>query len=975
MVRSFNIRLFVYFVLLMASWNLYAQNEYSGQGLLSLRDRQSQVKPGSLVSNVVRVINSTNRIAEYSLVINAPAGWNITGASARTFSLQAGDTVFFPVRVIASPQIRNERSQIVTISLFRFGSPVANVDWVITPVLRYNWSARIERNRIILPADADTTSFRINIKNDGDLAEVLNLNLNLPEGILQITERGEALEGKSLRFLIDPLKDTTLRVFLRFIDQEPETVSRLFRPKGRGLRLRASIASERDGQSRTWGSNVEIKKLEDRWIENISPRLTMPLTAEFNAYDIMQENSYGTFALYGSHVFNPETTFTYYFLSNFSSNYLNPQAFLGQYLQLNFQSKYFGVELGNITQNNEGASISGEGARVTGRYEEHQLDVAYMKNPGVFSSQKHIEALGLEYNYFGTKIRGGGWLQVRENFTQKTDEEIVGGHVSYRFLRNQFVRISAGVSRQTHNWKSDSIFDLTGFGYRINYNGSYSKLNYNFSWASSSPTHLARRGMDNLNTRVAWRFNTYHNIFASFSHYTSDPDYYFQGELREMSLFRKRQLYRLGYLYRGQLSDLTVQPLHTRSEDPFIVYNSSGVELDYRLKDMYNIRFFSSVFAGYTALPELQDLDPFFVARLRMSIRYFDYSLNLRYYFGPYYNNELRRFAEDRRNANRFSANLNFDQSFANGRLFFQMSAIYNYTTYNKQNSLSFRPELFYFPQAGLRFGVYGRYYGLSVEQDDIMGIPDFDFGGAAYSSNRYEFGFSIRKDLNIPVSGIRYYDYTVMVYRDITGTGTYQGGDSGVPEVWIRLQQLEPMTENRTVALSGQRTFEALTGKDGKASFVNIPPGSYLLTMVPVAASGSRHETRTWEVMINRNQTKYLSVDQGARVSGNITLERDQFTRAEYFPLGGIRVTAINETGDTFNTLTTESGQYSLYLPRGRYTLSVNENVFGTDFTLQQNHIPIDIIYEHEELNISFVARERGRQIRIQRPENNEPE
>ncbi|MFN2395365.1 MAG: hypothetical protein ABR597_06720 [Bacteroidales bacterium] len=975
MGRSFYIGIFVGFVLLLASWKLTAQQNFSDHGPLSLRERQSQVKPGSLISNVVRVINSTSRSAEYSLETYAPAGWSVVGVTRRNFIIQAGDTAFFPVRIIASQQINNERSQIARISLFRFGSPLANVDWVINPLLRYEWSARIERNRIVLPADADTTSFNIHIRNEGDLEEVLNLNLNLPDGLLQINERGEPLDVKSLRLLIDPQKDTTLRVFLRFMDQDSEMESVLFPPTGRSMRLRASIASERDSQARTWGSNVEIKKLEDRWIENTSKRLTMPLTAEFNAYDIMQENSYGTFALYGSHVFNPETTFTYYFLSNYSSNYLNPQAFLGQYLQLNFQPKFFGVELGNITQNNEGAGISGEGARVTGRYEQHQLDVAYMRNPGMFSSQKHINALGVEYNYFGREIRGGAWSQIRENFTQKTEEEIAGGHVSYRFLRNQFIRVSAGVSRQTHKWKSDSIFDLTGFGYRINYNGSYDRLNYNFSWASSTPTHIARRGMDNLNSRIAWRFNTTHNIFAAFSHYTSDPDFYFQGELREMSLFRQRQIYRLGYQYRGQYSDVTFQPLHTRSEDPFIVYNNSGMELDYRLKDLYNIRFFSSVFAGYTAMPELQDLDPFFVARLRMSIRYFDYSLNMRYYYGPYYNNELRRFAEDRRNANRFSANLNFDQSFADGRLFFQMSAIYNYTTYNKQNSLSLRPELFYFPQPGLRFGIYGRYYGLSVDQDDMVGIPDLGFEGAAYSSNRYEFGFSIRKDMNVPVSGIRYFDYTVMVYRDISGTGSYQSGDPGVPEIWIRLQQLEPMSEDRILALSGQRTFEALTGKDGKVSFVNIPPGNYLLTMVPVGAANKRHEARTWEVMINRNQTMYLSADMGARISGNIILERDQFTRAEYFPLGGIRVTATNETGDTFNTLTTESGQYSLYLPRGKYTLSINENVFGPDFNLQQNDITIEIMHEQEELNISFVARERGRQIRIQRPGNDEPE
>ena len=54
-------------------------------------------------------------------------------------------------------------------------------------------------------------------------------------------------------------------------------------------------------------------------------------------------------------------------------------------------------------------------------------------------------------------------------------------------------------------------------------------------------------------------------------------------------------------------------------------------------------------------------------------------------------------------------------------------------------------------------------------------------------------------------------------------------------------------------------------------------------------------------------------------------------------------------------------------------YRIAINENVFGQNFQLQQNNIPIEIIHQNEIVTINFIARERTRQIRIQQPGNNQ--
>ena len=944
-------------------------DDFSGSGPMTYRQRQSQAQPSILSANVLRIINTSNRTSEYTLRISAASGFQILGQRERSFTLAAGDTLFIPVRVIPSSQLQSTDPQPITASLFRFGSLLATADWFITPIIRSEWTAAISRQQVLLPSEADTVMLRVRIANPGNLNEILTLRINLAPDLALTNALGEVLETREYRIPLRARSDTVIPLYIRLPQRSASGVQQTHQRKT-PLRVRISVNSETT-TSKSWGSNVEIRRLESLWKQNQTPYRSIPLTAEFQAYDLFGKNSYGSLALYGRHVFANNDAFSYYLQSNYTSTFLNPQSFLGQYLHLHYQSKHFGVELGNVSQNNEGANVSGEGAKVWGTYGPHRLGVAYMAMPGLFDQSKMQQSMAAEYLYTGADLRAGAWVQQRENFLQKTDDQIAGAWASYRFMKSQFIRLSASVSQQQHRWNPDSIFETEGLGFTVNYTGRAGKFAYNAMFSQNSPSHLVRRGTQNLSSRVSWRVNRKNQLFVSYLDYQSDPEVYFRGELRELNLLRKRQIYRLGWQNTGEFSSLSLQPIHEQYLDPWLQYHNSGIEAEYRLLDFHHLRFFSGATAGFTQLQNTELLpDPFFVGRVRASLRYFQYALNLRYYFGPYYSNEIRRYAEEDIRSNRFSAGFNFDQDLLQGTVLFRLSTLYNYTTYNQQSVVSLRPEVFYFPQAGLRFGVYARYYGLSAGQQPSVGIPDLSPGDLTFSSSRFEFGFSIRKDFNVPVSGKRFYDLNVVVYRDLSATGTMDRNDPGVPDIWVRLQAMEVAGESSNPGITGM-AYEAITGRDGKAMFVNIAPGHYLLSLIPVAQASSRHETRTMEVIVTQDQTLYVSIDRGARVAGSISLERDAFTRAEYFPLGGIRVTATNNEGQQFSTLTSEGGQYSLYLPRGSYRISINENVFGQDFQLQQNNIPIEVLHPQEIISINFLARERARQIRIQQPAN----
>ncbi|MFW5706751.1 MAG: MSCRAMM family protein [Bacteroidota bacterium] len=952
--------------------SLSAQETFTGTGAVSLRNRQAEVKPGGLVSNVVRVINTTGRMGEFTLRITTPPGWQVPGVSERTFTLGASDTLFFPVRVIALSIIQSNDPEIVNVSLLQFRNIVASENWTILPILRSDWSASVSRNRILLSADRDTASVKINVINTGDLPEILTLELTGGPQLGIGTDPGETESYREIQFRLNPLQDTIMKVFLRLMDNSEDQGN----PLGgapRSPRLRAVITSEPHQGLRagSWRAQVDLRQVEAVWQENPSSYYSMPLTLNFNAFNVLDQNAYGDFSLYGFHTFNPETNLSYYFQSNFTSNFFDPQAFLGQYLQINFASRYFGVEVGNVSQSNDGANISGEGVKVYGKYGPHRLGVGVMQNPGVFEDPFHIRGLGAEYYYTTRKINAGTFLQLKENFTQQTKEEIIGAQGRFRLLQNQYMRASVNASRQTHNWNPDSVFSTTGLGYNLGLTGSYTKLSYNFLYSNHTAAHIVRGGNQTLSSRVGWRLSNRHNFFAAYSRNISDPDIYFRGELRQTTFYRSRQIYRVGYQNRGETSDFFVQPTYQQLEDPFLRYIVSGTELEYRVRDIGGLRFFATSFAGYTSLPDFER-ETLFTARIRAGIRFGDYNLNLRYYYGPFFSNELRRYAETGVISNRIGASFDFDKNLFSDKFLFRFTSMYNYTTFNQQHSASIRPELYYFPQSGLRFGVYARFFGIASNREDRQGLPDIDFEGTNYSSSRYEFGFSIKKDLNVPVSGRRFYDLTVVIHRGSEEDREVMP-EVGLRDMWVRLQALDPgLYEGMVIS---QVVFEAVTDRDGKALFSNIPPGNYLVTVVPANLAGMRYEARTHEIVVSDDRTIYLSMDRGARVAGSIILQRDVYTRVEHFPLGGIRITATRDDGQQFTTLTSEDGQYDIYLPKGKYTISINENVFRDNFELLQNNVPIEIMYEQEIISVNFTARERTRQIRIQSPGENEPE
>ena len=101
-------------------------------------------------------------------------------------------------------------------------------------------------------------------------------------------------------------------------------------------------------------------------------------------------------------------------------------------------------------------------------------------------------------------------------------------------------------------------------------------------------------------------------------------------------------------------------------------------------------------------------------------------------------------------------------------------------------------------------------------------------------------------------------------------------------------------------------------------------------------------------------------------KLSGNIVLDREKYAAdaGDALDLSRIRVTVTDSAGKTFSTLTDTKGAYLLYVPSGKYLLTMDETVLGERFALGENNIEVELQVGMEGFFYSFYIIEKKRRI-----------
>ena len=963
-----NIRktLFVFLLLCMGFHLLKAQSK----GGISVRfiKGDTEMQLNEFATNVLGVYNHSGNLQKVDLNVIPPAGWQLFGNTTKELSIEANDSLFVPVRLRPAGQMMGDQNYVTNAILSVNGFTVTNAVWNIAIKKKSLWNVSLSSNRIYFPEGSDTVSYAVTITNNGNAEESLIVETFTENG-LYLLDKKQTKQQNNLQIISLKVGKDTLLHFNVIKDKYNEYPLDAYKEDVERYRLKIKVRNERQKYARgSWTGAVNFIKLPSERNVEESFLSSFPLTVEWNSYNVLDENTYGSLGLYGSKSLDESRNFTYYYQGNFVENEMDWSSLLGNYFYLGYFSPDYNVEVGNITTGRSGSQLVGTGAKASYKYKNHRLGGIYIGNPGVFDDP-FLTGFGGFYNMEKDKLRADVYFESSNNSVQQIKSTFSTADVNYRINPQHQVQVGAGFSSE--NYSGYGVEGVSGYRASFGYQGNVKKYTINSYLQYHSESYAPRKGVVNANVNAGYPLKENIRLRGGMAYFSNQPSSVLSDGTINDSIATGRTHIFAQMLTSNNGNNYVFQPEYTAYKSNSVDASTAGMRFEYRTMFGKKASFFSTLFAGHNSFPSHTDVDPIFVSNIRLSLRYQNFSSNIRYYYGPFYLNEQLSYATNQQNPQRLYAMVNHDYWMANNKMRLNLNLNYNYTTIKGRHQLVSRPEFFYYTNNRFQFSLYANYllYGnAEYERDAIVysgtTIQNFSEIVPAASGSRVEFGFGIKFNVNMPAGIERNYKATIVVFRDINGNGAKDRDEPGYANMLIKIT---PVTSNfnEDVTNFQNEVYELITDEAGQVVYNHLPTGNYKIETIPLTKSEGWFSGKAFYQYIEGNQVIDIPLSRGARLSGGIFVERDIHSDNKVIQLGGIRVTAVNQlTGETESALTDAYGNYSMYLPNGDYMVAINEGAVGSRYHFVENNIPISVKNSGENYNVGFYLAEQKRRI-----------
>ncbi|MCF8299291.1 MAG: hypothetical protein K9J13_17210, partial [Saprospiraceae bacterium] len=931
--------------------------------------RSSSQTVDEVASNVIRIVNYTSKSYDLALSFNYTADWKFIGKDIKLIQLKSMDSIFFPVRIIPSKNSQGNTNYIVNAFLSsQDGIQIANSIWYIAIEKISAWSAVVPTKKVYFTNNSDSTNFEVRLQNLGNSDENIIITL-FPDKELSLFDFNTDIPNQfSTKIYLPVGFDTIIKYSIRrnpenLLPTENNYIDK-HRTDKHSVKVLATNENKSLVKSKSWKGNIDFFKLPNEYVYSSNNYSSVPLIFDFNTYNLMSNSTYATLDIHGNTNLPKDRTISYYYQANYNQNYLKARTFLGNYHYFGYGSKNLNVELGNVGASRGGLNLSGKGIKTSFRVKKHWIGGMYMRSPD-FTEDK-LTGYSVNHSYNSKNFKFGTSFQKKLDKISKVNIDLLNTNLNFRIKQSHNIGLDLGYSQEEHYWNPAKKLNLSGYTYALNYSGSIKKFRYFARYQSSTDKYSVYRGMNSMAGNLNYNLSKNNNLAVSYNYFNYEPLLYYHGELLNNKISTEKTTYSLKYIRTSGNSNFIVNPIMHNVNSQSVSAITRGMNLEYRYRKTRDFVFYTTVFGGFTKVPDYT-LPDFFISQLRGTIKYKMLSANARYYYGPYYTQEILKFVSDSINPQKIYTSLYHDYWFNSNKCLVKTTLSYNYTQLYKRNMFNLRPEFFYFSKSGYRFSIYSRVLLMSESEFQRQNQGYIEVPNETKTTKKIEFGIGLRKEIGFPISFKKFFDIDVVVYRDMNGNGKQDQNEDGIGNMLIMVKYQDTIKPENSIDMADlEKGFELVTNSRGQAVFTNIPLGEYVITAYPLASMGGWFDGRTFNYTIDKDRTLYIPLNKGAKVSGGIILERDKFSSFKDVNLSNIRVTAVSSKGQTFSTLTDIQGKFSMFLPNGNFTIMINESALGSKFEFLQNNIYLELTDDFENYSISFYVIEKKRKLQV---------
>ncbi len=915
---------------------------------------------GELCSNMIKVFNNTDKNRTFSLRTVGHPDWRSLGKPNRVFQIPPRDSIFIPIRLLPSKEVNGGNLIRFKSSLYNEGVMITTAEWIIETETIHDLDAQVLKKETYFLHDSDSTFVMLKFENHGNVDEQIELNYHCSRSL-------EVYNVNKKLISLPRGADTTIRVDVKIVQDVTMNAAEIFRkPKRSFDKYSLKIKAIAVGASmQTWQRSATFIKVRDSYNVNEMKWDNLPMTLDFQMYDMLSENPYASIGLYGVKRIDDEryATYNFQFLGAAGAN----TSLTSNYQNVAYYTPTLKVAVGDVSTNSRSALVMrGKGAVVSKILNtQHTVSGLYTRSNDFFSSDA-VQNMSLGYGYKtkDEKMKSDIYIQNKNIPLNNSNKSIVGLQVSRAILENQNLSIQTDFSNAIYDLSSGNQ-KLNGYRFHGVYSGRFfTYLNTGLNYQLSSKDFASFGGGQNFKAYANYWLKNDRMLIGYYSNRKYSPNLWSNGILISSGLRSEQEEAKLSYRFRVKKQSFSLYGQYNENIVRGYDLNKIGVGIEYMNSFSLYSRFNTSFSMWQNDFSENTE-GTYNTMMLKLTYRQRNLRMSANYYYGARYMSEHLFYSETHEMPRSYYLSSNYE--FWPGKdksVLVNISSTLNYRSATDRFQLSFRPNFDYYISHS--FKLKGYMSVLAFDQGDrYYNYNDSEILSPGFTQANFEMGIGFTKDFGIPISRKKNYDVKFVVFRDDDGNGRREGNELVIKNMLIIASKIEET--NSLDFDSYTEPLEIMTNENGEAAFLNLPQGSYRIETYPLDKVESWFSNRNFSITVVEDRTILLAQAKGGRIYGNIYLKTANYSRFEKgVNLDNIKVTATDSTGMVYNCLTDNDGAYILNAPMGRYSLSVNAELFAGSFDLVENNIKVELNQMYSSVETNFFVKEKKRKIEI---------
>lgn len=239
---------------------------------------------------------------------------------------------------------------------------------------------------------------------------------------------------------------------------------------------------------------------------------------------------------------------------------------------------------------------------------------------------------------------------------------------------------------------------------------------------------------------------------------------------------------------------------------------------------------------------------------------------------------------------------------------------------------------------------------GLSIQMSGFYTLDSKIVPGTPIQDVR-SAQISLIKRLDVPLLFARkYHELSAVLYHDMNNNGIRDNNEDIIPDAVLTVND---------------NTLK--TNEKGEIRCRNIDNGQYSLGFQNTATNGlvPVNGTETRVAVSGNNISVEIPFKAGKIIAGRVSIQNDEASHLQMSP-DNIKITATDNTGKSYVTLTGATGDFKMYVPAGIYTVALNKAAFeGSEFKPERMSFAQIDLTKDSKSEVQFNINKKVRKVR----------